>query len=217
MADRQSNTHQYRQSLITGLRGKTFIRHIYDPGFGGGKMKELIRTKTPFTDWNIDKRYGIRQLLDMSINTIHVLVKTDNKISIPTPWLFMWDKYYGGKKVDSIYYSFVSEKETGELPWEGTAYNNKGRLISKYILQGYRDPGETHKHRIAQLDTTVERGGVTLKAEIINFANTYNLTLPNHDIEDPKIFQISVNYRDDGTTPVSITYFTYEYKALDAA
>jgi hypothetical protein len=97
------------------------------------------------------------------------------------------------------------------LPWEGTAYNSKGTLLSKYLVQGDRDTDGTHKHRIDQLDMTRERGGLTLKTELINFADTYNLTLPDHDIDDSKIFQISVNYK--GENPVSITYFTYEYKA----
>ena len=100
---------------------------------------------------------------------------------------------------------------TGDLPWEGTAYNSEGTLLSKYLVQGYRETDGTHQHRIDQLDMTRERGGLTLKTELINFANTHNLTLPDHDIDDSKIFQISVNYK--GEIPASITYFTYEYKA----
>jgi len=211
MAIRQSGTHQYRSSLITGFKGKTFTRRLYCPQFGSGKMKELIRTKTPFTDWDIDKRYGIKQLLDMGANNIHVLVKTDNSLSIPAPWTFMWDKYLGGIKVDSIYYSSVSEKSTGDLPWEGKAYDNEGTLLSKYILQGDRDTDGTHKHKINHLDMSLERGGVTLKKELNNFADTHNLTLPDHNIDDSNIFQVSVNYKDG--TPVSITYFVYEYLA----
>ena len=211
MAIRQSGTHQYRSSLITGLKGKTFTRRLYCTQFGSGKMKELIRFKTPFTDWDIDKRYGIKQLLDMGVNNIHVLVKSDNKLSIDAPWTWMWDKYVGSVKTDSVYYSSVSEKSTGDLPWEGAAYNSAGTLLSKYILQGDRDTDGTHKHKISSLDMTVERGGLTLKKEITNFADTHNLTLPDHDIDDSNMFQISVNYRD--STPVSITYFIHEYAA----
>jgi hypothetical protein len=214
MADRQSNTHQYRQSLITGFRGKTFTRRIYCPQFGSGKMKEIIRTRTPFTDWDItpnNKRYGIKQVLDMDSNNIHVLVRTEESLSVPNPWIYRWDKYTGSTKKDSIYYSFESELATGDLPWEGTAYNSEGTLLSKYLVQGYRETDGTHQHRIDQLDMTRERGGLTLKTELINFANTHNLTLPDHDIDDSKIFQVSVNYKED--SPVSITYFTYEYKA----
>lgn len=211
MADRQSSTHQYKQSLITGYKGKTFTRRIYCPMFGSGKMKEVIRTRTPFTDWNLDKRYGIHQLLDMDINNVHILVRAEDSLSVPNPWIFRWDKYTGSTKTDSIYYSFESELATGDLPWEGKAYNKKGILLSKYLVQGYRDTDGTHKHRIDTLDMTRERGGLTLKKEVTNFANTHNLVLPDHDIDDPKIFQISVNYK--GENPASITYFTYEYKA----
>jgi hypothetical protein len=58
---------------------------------------------------------------------------------------------------------------------------------------------------------SLERGGVTLKKELNNFADTHNLTLPDHNIDDSNIFQVSVNYKDG--TPVSITYFVYEYLA----
>jgi hypothetical protein len=177
---------------------------------GSGKMREVLRTRTPFTDWDIDKRYGIMQLLDMSINNVHVLVKTDSNLSVPNPWLYMWDKYSGSTKRDSIYYSFESEKDSGELPWEGKAYNSNGELLSKYLVQGYRETDGTHDHRIDPLDMTRERDGLTLKTELINFADTYNLTLPDHDIGDSKIFQVGVNYKGD--IPASITYFTYAYK-----
>ncbi len=213
MANRQSNTHQPSKKLITGFRGGNFTKYIYTIEFGSGKMKELIRTCTPFTDWDPlveGKRYGpIKQLLHMDDNNVHLLVWTDGKQG---NWGTRWDTYRGSKKLDSIYYYSLEEKDTGDLPWECSAINSSGTMLSKYMLQGARNYEDVTKARIDFIDINRERNGKTLKQEITEFTATYNMTLPDHDIEDPRMYQIGVNYR--GGRPMSITYFINIQKPL---
>ena len=120
MADRQSNTHQPRYKIISSLKGKTFTRNMYTQNFGSGKMKELIRTQTPFTDWDIDNNYRIRQLIHMGANNVLISRPTkslpsDSPLSHNGLWPIQWEKYSGSAKRDTIYYYDVSEIDTGEL------------------------------------------------------------------------------------------------------
>ena len=213
MADRQSNTHQPRTKLITGFRGRNFTKYIYTTEFGLGKMKELIHTCTPFTDWDpLTPGKGlprIKQLLHMDDNNVHLLLKTDDKQG---NWGMRWDTYRGSQKQDSIYYYSLEEKDSGDLPWECSAINSSGTMLSKYMLQGARNYEDVTTARIDFIDITRERNGKTLKQEITEFTVTHNMTLPDYDIEDPRIYQIGVNYR--GGRPMSITYFVHVEKSL---
>ena len=243
MADRQSNTHQPKYKIISSLRGKTFTRNMYSPGFGSGKMKELIRTQTPFTDWDIDNRYKIKQLIHMGANNILVSRPTkslpsDSPLSHKGLWPVQWEKYSGSTKQDTIYYyGHTSEVATGELPWEYTAYNSAGTVVAKYVIHGTRDSDEVesfseddwgsynsadcsttkgHRHSFTFLDMNKKiRNDKTLKEELLTFVDTHNLTLPDHDIDDPRMYQIGVGFRSDGTTPITIQYFVYQLKDLE--
>ena len=242
MADRQSNTHQPKYKIISSLRGKTFTRNIYSPSFGSGKMKELIRTQTPFTDWDIDNNYRIRQLIHMGANNILVSRPTkslpsDSPLSHKGLWPVQWEKYFGSAKRDTLYYYDVSEIATGELPWEYTAYNSKGTIVAKYVIHGDRDSEEFgtfseddwgsynsadcsttkgHRHILTFIDMNKKiRNDKTLKEELLTFVDTHNLTLPDHDIDDPRMYQIGVGFRSDGTTPITIQYFVYQLKDLE--
>ena len=242
MADRQSNTHQPTYKIINSFRGKTFTRNMYKPDSGSGKMKELIRTKTPFTDWdlNLNNTYRIRNLIDTGINTVSLsrpteTLPSDSPLSPNGLWPFSQvEEYSGSIKQDTIYYYDVSEVAAGELPWEGTAYNSKGTVVAKYVIHMVRDSdafgtfseadsgnygaadcsttkGHMHTNTFIDMNNKI-RNDTTLKDELLAFVNTHNLTLPDYDIDDPRMLQIGVEYADDGTTPTTIQYFIYQYK-----
>ena len=229
MAIRQSNTHQPKFKLITSLKGRAFSMNMYTTHFGFEKMKEIIRTRTPFTDWDptsVDKNYGIRQLIDVGPNNVLIFVPSVDrslytreeglvnlKASLPSPlnsanlWHLKWDKYKGSEKRESIYYD--GDSAYGDLPFEYSSYNSKGTLVGRYIIQGERDAAGANKHALTLIDMNRKvRNNTTLKDELLTFVDTYNLTLPDHDIDDPRIYQIGVNYKDD--IPRSITYYVYQ-------
>ena len=240
MADRQSNTNQPTYKIISSFRGKTSIRNMYSLSFGSEKMKELIRTKTPYTDWDLSNRYRIKHLIDTGINTVTISKPTqalpsDSTLSHTGLWPFLqWEKYSGSTKQDTIYYYDVSEVAAGELPWEGTAYNSKGTVVAKYVIHMVRDSDafgtfseadsgnygaadcsttKGHMHTNTYIDMNKKiRNDTTLKDELLSFVDTHNLTLPDYDIDDPRMLQIGVEYAVDGTTPTTIQYFIYQYK-----
>ena len=240
MADRQSNTHQPAYKIISSFRGKTSIRNMYTTSFGYEKMKELIRTKTPYTDWDLSNRYRIKHLIDTGINTVTISKPTqalpsDSTLSHTGLWPFLqWEKYSGSTKQDTIYYYDVSEVATGELPWEYTAYNSKGTVVAKYIMNIVRDSdafgtfssddwgkykeagcsttkGHWHTNTFIDMSKKI-RNDKTLKEELLAFVANHNLSLPDHDIDDPRMDKIGVEYATDGTTPTTIQYFIYQYR-----
>jgi hypothetical protein len=245
MADRQSNTHQPTYKIINSFRGKTFTRNMYKPDSGSGKMKELIRTKTPFTDWdlNLNNTYRIRNLIDTGINTVSLsrpteTLPSDSLLSPNGLWPFSQvEKYSGSIKQDTIYYYDVSEVAAGELPWEYTAYNSKGTIVAKYIINIARDSDtlgtfseedwgkygaadcsttKGHMHTTSFIDINKKiRNDKTLKEELLAFVATHNLTLPDHDIEDSRMYQIGVEYAADGTTPTTIQYFIHQLRDIE--
>ena len=192
MAIRQSNTHQAKYKLVCS-NGK--VNYYYDPMFGLEKIKELLATRTSIT-WNpsLSNPYFIDLVADIDENNLYVQVPCDNKLSVKSPFPTQWDKYRGGVKVGTIYYSEHTEYTTGELPWEGSGYSDKGRLNAKYVVNGpIMDNGKRDRSKF--IDMTRVRNGKTLKTELQEFATKYNIDLPDHDIDDPKILQIYVGYK----------------------
>ena len=124
MADRQSNTHQPAYKIINSYRGKTFTINMYTTSFGSEKMKEILRTRTPYTDWTFNNDYRIKHLIDTGINTVTISKPTEalpsgSTLSPTGLWPFLqWETYSGSTKQDTIYYYDVSEVATGELPCE---------------------------------------------------------------------------------------------------
>ena len=243
MADRQSNLNQPHCKIISSSKGKTFTRNMYGTNFSSEKMKELIKTKTPYTNWSLSNRYGILNLIDTGINTLTLVRPTeslpsDSILSSNGLWPYcQWEKYSGSTKIDTIYFYDISEVAAGEMPWEYTAYNSKGTVVAKYIVNIVRDSDtfgtfssddwgtygavdcsttKGHVHTLSFIDMNKKiRNDTTLKDELLTFVNTHNLSLPDHDIDDPRIHQIGVEYATDGTTPTTIQYFIHQYKDLE--
>ena len=209
MADRQSNTHQARYKLVSS-KGRTI--YYYSPMFGLEKIKELLASRTSITwDGSLGNDYRISLVADIDENTIYLQVPYDGKLSMPSPFATQWDKYHGSVKKGTIYQSELTEYTTGDLPWEGRAYNDKGRIITKYVVNGpVKENGKRDRSKF--IDMTRIRNGKTLKTELQEFAATHNITLPDHDIDDPKILQIYVGYR--GETPYLIGYYVYLENSL---
>ena len=91
----------------------------------------------------------------------------------------------GNKQIK--YYQLSSDNT--DLPFIATGWEN-GVIVERYIAQ-YPDPP------LSGLDTD-------LQEKLTEFSNTHGVSLPDHDMSDPKLFCVSVNY--DGDTPTNIDF-----------
>lgn len=127
---------------------------------------------------------------------IGMLVAYDGTQSFEDVWVKQTDKVSAeGVQKPTKYYQTTSDNT--DLPYNGTGWEN-GVITERYVFK------EIVGDELVPLD------GITFKDELTDFANTHSLALPPHDINDAKIFLVSVDY--DGDTPTKINYHINQLK-----
>lgn len=121
---------------------------------------------------------------------IGLLVAYDGSQVFSDVWTKQTDKATAtGEKKPTKYYQTTSDNN--DLPYNGTGWEN-GVITERYIFK------EIVGDELIPLD------GVTFKDELNTFAKQHSINLPPYDINDSKIFLVSVDY--DGETPTNINY-----------
>ena len=134
--------------------------------------------------WNPKKVFYATEYADGGVG---VYINCDGALNVPN----LWDKQAlkidkdGNKQIK--YYQLSSDNT--DLPFIATGWEN-GVIVERYIAQ-YPDPP------LSGLDTD-------LQEKLTEFSNTHGVSLPDHDMSDPKLFCVSVNY--DGDTPTNIDF-----------
>ena len=127
--------------------------------------------------------------------SIGLLVAYDGTQSIENVWIKQTDKIaLDGSKVTKYYQTTA---DNTDLPYNGTGWEN-GVITERYIFKDIVG------------DELIPLEGITFKQELTTFAEQNNIDLPPHDINDSKIFQVSVDY--DGETPIKINYHINQMK-----
>jgi len=92
----------------------------------------------------------------------------------------------GNKQIK--YYQLSSDNT--DLPFIATGWEN-GVIVERYWAKNPDPPG-------------MEGLDEDLQEKLTAFVTTHGLDLPDHDMSDPKLFCVSVNY--DGDTPTNIDF-----------
>ena len=117
-----------------------------------------------------------------------VYIACDGALNVPNLWKYQALKIDKDGNKQIKYYQLSSDNT--DLPFVATGWEN-GVIVERYIAQ-YPDPPS-----LSGLDTD-------LQEKLTAFATTHGLDLPDHDMSDPKLFCVSVNY--DGDTPTNIDF-----------
>ena len=121
-----------------------------------------------------------------------VFIQCDSALNVPNLWKYQAlkvDKDGNNKKIK--YYQLSSDNT--DLPYTCTAWE-EGVIVERYVAE---DPILTGNPEVEGFDAS-------LQEKLTAFATTHGLDLPDHDMSDPKLFCVSVNY--DGDTPTNIDY-----------
>ena len=122
---------------------------------------------------------------------VAVYIQCDGALNVPNLWQYQALKVDkdGNKKIK--YYQLSSDNT--DLPYTSTGWE-EGVIVERYIVE---EPTYTGNPDIEGLDAD-------LQEKVTAFATTHGLDLPDHDMSDPKLFCVSVNY--DGDTPTNIDF-----------